>query len=49
MEETWKHFVATGSVADYLKFCEERNKQEENLNGSKPNCDGDGNRYHANR
>ena len=28
MEETWKHFVTTGRVEDYLKFCKEREKQE---------------------
>ena len=49
MEETWKHFTATGKVEDYLKFCEEREKQEVKSDGNKPNsdrasyqCDADG-------
>lgn len=49
MEETWKHFTVTGKVTDYLKFCEEREKQEVKPDGDKPNSDRDGYRYHANR
>ena len=49
MEETWKHFVATGKVEDYLKFCEEREKQEVRPNGDKPSSDRAGNQCHANR
>ena len=48
MEETWKHFVATGKVEDYLKFCEERKKQEVKPDGSKPNSNGTGYQCHAN-
>lgn len=49
MEETWKHFIATGRVEDYLKFCKEREKQEVEPDGSKPNRDGAGVKCHANR
>ncbi len=48
MEETWKHFVTTGKVDDYLKFCEEREKREVRPNGSEPSSNGDGYQYHAN-
>ena len=48
MEETWKHFVATGKVEDYLKFCEEREKQEVKPDGSKPNSNGTGYQCQAN-
>lgn len=48
MEETWKHFMSTGKVEDYLKFCEEREKQEVEPDGSKPNRDGAGFKCHAN-
>lgn len=49
MEETWKHFTVTGKVTDYLKFCEEREKQEVKPDGDKPSSDRDGYSYHANR
>lgn len=47
MEETWKHFTATGKVEDYLKFCEEREKQEVRTDGSKPGSNGAGYQCHA--
>ena len=47
MEETWKHFVATGRVEDYLKFCEEREKQEVKPDGNEPSGNGAGAKYHA--
>ena len=47
MEETWKHFVTTGKVEDYLKFCEEREKQEVKPDGSEPSSNGAGYQYHA--
>ena len=49
MEETWKHFTATGKVEDYLKFCEEREKQEVNSDGYKSNSDRYGYQCHADR
>lgn len=48
MEETWKHFTATGKVEDYLKFCEERDKQEVRPDGNEPSGNGAGYQYHAN-
>lgn len=48
MDETWKHFMATGKVEDYLKFCEEREKQEVESNGSEPKRDRAGFECHAN-
>ena len=50
MEETWKHFVATGKVEDYLKYkYEERELQQEvKPDGSKPNSNGTGYQCHAN-
>lgn len=47
MEETWKHFVATGKVEDYLKY-KEREKQEVKPDGSKPSSNGTGYQCHAN-
>ena len=50
MEETWKHFIATGKVEDYLKYkYEERELQQEvEPDGSKPNRNGTGYQCHAN-
>ena len=38
MEESWKHFTATGKVTDYLKYKE----RELLLNASADNCYWDG-------
>ena len=50
MEETWKHFITTGKVEDYLKYkYEERELQQEvKPDGSKPNSNGTGYQCHAN-
>ena len=49
MEETWKNFTATGKVEDYLKFCEEREKQEVKSDGYKSNSDRHGHQCYADR
>lgn len=48
MEETWKHFMATGKVEDYLKFKERELQQEVKEDGHKPNSNGTGYQCHAN-
>ena len=59
MEESWKHFAATGRVTDYLKYKEEellssnyQNRiynsiQEVIPDGNKPSGDGAGDKYDA--
>lgn len=48
MEETWKHFMVTGKVEDYLKFKERELQQEVKTDGSKPDSNGTGYQCHAN-
>lgn len=48
MEETWKHFMATGKVEDYLKFKERELQQEVKTDGSKSDSNGTGYQCHAN-
>ena len=47
MEETWKHFAATGKVEDYLKFKERESQQEVKKDGSKPDSNRTGYQCHA--
>ena len=42
MDEAWETFAATGKIRDYLKFCKERETQEEKPDGNKPSGDRDG-------